>query len=192
MYNKSIFIVTLLVSVLCIAVSSYALEYSADTVFTANGQKMYGKMNAKEDRFRMEITNPQHMITISRMDKNVVWSIMPSEKMYIEMPFNPSTAPKTDVNIEGEIDREHLGSEVINGHSTEKYLITFKNGNLTQKIHQWLATDINFPIKTADPNKEWIQEYKNVKIGVQPDKLFEVPEGYSKMQMPTMPEGFKR
>ena len=51
MYNKSIFIVTLLVSVLCIAVSSYALEYSADTVFTANGQKMYGKMNAKEDRF---------------------------------------------------------------------------------------------------------------------------------------------
>ncbi len=187
MYNKSIFIVTLLVSVLCIAVSSYALEFSADTVLIAGGQKMHGKMNAKKDRFRMEITNPQHMITISRMDKNVVWSIMPSEKMYIEMPFNPSTAPKTDVNIEGEIDREHLGSEIINGHSTEKYLITFKNGNLTQKIHQWLATDINFPIKTADPNKEWIQEYKNVKIGAQPNKLFEAPEGYSKMHMPTMP-----
>ncbi len=191
MYNKSIFIVTLLVSVLCIAVSSYALEFSADTVLTAGGQKMYGKMNAKKDRFRMEITNPQHMITISRMDKNVVWNIMPSEKMYIEMPFNPSTAPKTDVNIEGEIDREHLGSEIIDGHPTKKYLITFKTGNQTQKIHQWLATDINFPIKTADPNKEWIQEYKNVKIGVQPDKLFEVPEGYSKMQMPTMPGGFK-
>ncbi len=191
MYNKSIFIVTLLVSVLCIAVSSYALEFSADTVLTAGGQKMYGKMNAKKDRFRMEITNPQHMITISRMDKNVVWNIMPSEKMYIEMPFNPSTAPKTDVNIEGEIDREHLGSEIIDGHPTKKYLITFKNGNLTQKIHQWLATDINFPIKTADPNKEWIQEYKNVKIGVQSDKLFEVPEGYSKMQMPTMPGSFK-
>ncbi len=191
MYNKSIFIVTLLVSVLCIAVSSYALEFSADTVLTAGGQKMYGKMNAKKDRFRMEITNPQHMITISRMDKNVVWNIMPSEKMYIEMPFNPSTAPKTDVNIEGEIDRKHLGSEIIDGHPTKKYLITFKTGNQTQKIHQWLATDINFPIKTADPNKEWIQEYKNVKIGTQPDKLFEVPEGYSKMQMPTMPGGFK-
>ena len=105
------------------------------------------------------------------------------------MPFDPNTVPKID--IKGEIDRKLLGTETIDGHPTEKYLVTFKNDGQTQKIHQWLATDINFPIKTADPDNKWIQEYKNIKIGKQPDKLFEVPEGYSKMQMPTMPGSFK-
>ncbi len=54
-----------------------------------------------------------------------------------------------------------------------------------------MATDIDFPIKSDDPNNEWVQEYKNIKVGPQPDKLFEVPKGYSKMEMPTMQEGFK-
>jgi len=183
-----LFVVAILVSVLCINASSYALEYSADAVITSSGQKMHGKMYASEDRFRMEMTSPQKMITISRMDKNVIWNIMPSQKMYIEMPFDPNTAPKTD--IKGEIDRKLLDTETIDGHPTEKYLVTFKNGGQTQKIHQWLATDINFPIKTAAPDNKWVQEYKNIKVGPQPDKLFEVPEGYTKMEMPTMPGGF--
>ncbi len=108
MCKRFIFLFTLLVVFLCITVSSYALEYSADTIFTANGQKIYGKMYAKSDRFRMEITKPQSMITITRMDKNIVWSIIPSEKMYIEMPFDPKIAPKT--KISGEIDRKLVGS----------------------------------------------------------------------------------
>lgn len=189
MCKRFIFLFTLLVVFLCITVSSYALEYSADTIFTANGQKIYGKMYVKADRFRMEITKPQSMITITRMDKNIVWSIIPSEKMYIEMPFDPKTAPKT--KISGEIDRKLVGSEKIDGHPTKKYLITYKEGGRTEKIYQWWATDINFPVKSADLNNRWVQEYKNVKMGPQPNKLFEIPAGYSKMQMPMMPGGMK-
>ncbi len=189
MCKRFIFLFTLLVVFLCITVSSYALEYSADTIFTANGQKTYGKMYAKVDRFRMEIIKPQSMITITRMDKKIVWSIIPSEKMYIEMSFDPKTAPKT--KISGEIDRKLVGSEKIDGHPTKKYLITYKEGGWTEKIYQWWATDINFPIKSADLNNKWVQEYKNVKIGHQPNKLFEIPAGYSKMQMPMMPGGMK-
>ena len=114
---------------------------------------------------------------------------MPSEKMYMEMPFDPQRAPKTE--IRGEIERKHVGSEKIDGHPTEKYLITYKEGAKIEKIYQWWATDINFPIKSADINNKWVQEYKNIKMETQPDKLFEVPAGYSKMQMPMMPKGMK-
>ncbi|MEK7271407.1 MAG: hypothetical protein AAB015_00720 [Nitrospirota bacterium] len=186
--NKGfVILLMLLVSVLCITVSSFGFEFSADTVFTADGQKTYGKMYSNADNFRMEITKPEHMITITRMDKKVVWNIMPSEKIYLEMPFNPKDAPKTE--IRGEIDRKLVGSETIDGHPTKKYLITYKEGIQTEKVYQWWATDINFPIKTSDINNKWIQEYKNVKIGSQPDNLFEVPAGYSKMQIPKMPGG---
>lgn len=189
MRKKFIFLLTLAIAFLFITSSSYAFEYSADTVFTAGGQKTYGKTYAKPDRFRMEITNPQPVITITRMDKNIVWNIMPSEKMYMEMPFDPQTAPKTE--IRGEIDRKHVGSEKIDGHPTEKYLITYKEGAKTEKIYQWWATDINFPIKSADLNDKWVQEYKNIKMGPQPDKLFEIPADYSKIQMLMTPKGMK-
>jgi hypothetical protein len=176
-----------LLSVLFITTSSNAFEFSADSVFTMEGRKMHGKMFAKTDKFRMEMKSPQPMIMITRADKKLVWSIMPSERMYMEMKFNPEQAPKT--KIRGEVDRKLVGKETIDGHPTEKYLITYKSGERTHTVYQWWATDLKFPIKTADPENKWVQEYKNIKLGSQPDSLFELPSGYSKFDMPAMPGG---
>jgi hypothetical protein len=129
------------------------------------------------------------MIMITRMDKKIAWNIMPAQKMYMEMPVDPTNAPKTE--IKGEVDRKEVGSETVDGHPTKKYLITYKNGNKTDQVYQWMATDINFPVKTADLKNKWIQEFKNIKIGSQPDSLFEPPAGYHKMEMPAMPGGMK-
>ena len=35
-------------------------------------------------------------------------------------------------------------------------------------------------VKTEAVNGEWKQEYKNLKMGKQPDSLFEIPTGYKK------------
>ena len=43
--------------------------------------------------------------------------------------------------------------------------------------------------KTAAVDGSFTQEYKNIKIGGQPDSLFEVPAGYKKMTMPGVPPG---
>ena len=56
-------------------------------------------------------------------------------------------------------------------------------------MYQWIATDINFPVKTASVDGSWTTEYKNIKMGGQPDDLFEVPDGYQKSTMPNMPKG---
>lgn len=187
MKKKMTFVFALLVSVLLLSASAGALEFSADIVMTSGGQKTQGKLYGKTDRFRMEISQPSRMIMISRVDKMLAWNIMPDQKMYMEIPLNPQDTPKTE--IKGEIDRKQVGTETIDGHPTKKYLITYKEGNRTSKLYQWIATDINFPVKSSDINNKWIQEYKNVKIGSQPNSLFELPSGYSKMQMPKMPSG---
>jgi hypothetical protein len=59
----------------------------------------------------------------------------------------------------------------------------------TINTYQWMATDINFPVKTAAVDGSWSMEYKDIKLGSQPDSLFELPAGYQKMSIPSMPPG---
>jgi hypothetical protein len=142
-----------------------AIEFSADTVSTYKGEhETKGKMYFKPDKYRMDMKTHGDMIMITRVDKKVIWNIMPDQKMYMEIPFNLKNKPRVEEKFEGEIERKEVGSEVIDGHPTKKYLVTYKSGNETHQVYQWLATDIN--------------------IGSQPDSLFEVPAGYQKVQMP--------
>lgn len=167
-----------------------AVEFSADTVTKfKGGEETSGKIYYKPDRFRMETKVFQDMIVITRLDKKVVWNIMPAEKIYMEMPFDMSNKPKVEEKFEGEIERKEVGRERIDGHPTIKYLITYKADNRKDQVYQWMATDINFPVKTAAVDGSWTQEFRNIKTGSQPGSLFEVPSGYQKMQMPQLPGG---
>jgi len=185
---KKIFSVLFFISVFIN--SAVAMEFSADTVTThKGGEKITGKLYYKPDRFRMEMKANEDMIVITRMDKKVAWNIMPAMKMYMEMTFDLKNRPMVEEKFEGETERKLLGSETIDGHPTSKYLITYKSGNRTDQVYQWIATDINFPLKTSATDGSWIQEFRNVRIGSQPNTLFEIPAGYQKMEMPQMPGG---
>ncbi len=177
-----------LIGVFLFSGTAFALEFSADTITThKDGQKMSGKIYYKADKFRMDMKSPQDMSTIMRRDKSVTWSVMHQQKMYMEMPFQKKDKPMVEGKLEGEVERKQVGTEVIDGHPTKKYLVTYKSGTTQSQIYQWMATDINFPVKTAAVDGSWTQEYKNIRMGSQPDNLFEVPAGYKKMQMPQMP-----
>jgi outer membrane lipoprotein-sorting protein len=161
-----------------------ALEFSADVVMIAKGEKTTSKIYFKSDRFRMDMESPQKMTTITRMDKRVVWNIMPAERMYMEIPFNPQSRPMVEGKMEGEMERKLVGSETVAGHPTKKYLITYKKANRKDQVYQWVATDINFPVRTSAVDGSWMQEYRNIKMGSQPNGLFELPGGYRKFSMP--------
>jgi hypothetical protein len=182
----------LFVLLLCVSLTgaAFAVEFSADTVTTMKGgQQMAGKMYFKPDKFRMEMKTNEDMVMITRIDKKVMWNIMTKQKMYMEMPLDLKNRPKVEEKFPGEIERKQVGSETIDGHPTKKYLITYKTHDKNEQVYQWLAMDINFPVKTAALDGSWTQEFKNVKMGSQPDSLFVVPSGYQKMQMPQMPGG---
>jgi hypothetical protein len=164
--------------------TALAFEFSADTIMTQGGYKTSGKIYFKADKFRMDMTSPEDISAITRLDKKVVWNVMHDQKMYMEMPLNLKNKPMVEEKFEGEIERKHIANETIDGHPTKKYLITYKSGNNKEQVYQWLATDINFPVKTASVDGSWVQEFKNINMGSQPDSLFEVPSGYQKIQMP--------
>lgn len=181
---KRIRAVLSLVMFILFSVSAFAVEFSADTVMTHKEISMTGKIYYKTDKFRTDMLTPQEMSTITRMDKKVIWNIMPEQRMYMEMPLNLENKPKVEEKFEGETDRKHVGNETVDGHPSKKYLITYRGENKQEQVYQWWATDINFPVKTAAIDGSWAQEFKNIKMGAQPNSLFEVPSGYRKIQLP--------
>lgn len=191
---KGIIAISLCILFVFIAGTALALDFSADTVTTTGQHKVSGKIYYTDDKFRTDIKSPQDMTMIARQDKKVVWNIMHDQKMYMEMPIREENKPRVNKEFEGEIERKLIGKETIDGHPIEKYLITYKVRDNTNQVYQWIATDINFPIKTEDVDGKFTQEYKNIKMGKQDDSLFEVPAGYKKFDVPggmMMPGGMK-
>ncbi|MFH1148066.1 MAG: DUF4412 domain-containing protein [Pseudomonadota bacterium] len=185
MKKRVILFGTFLASVLLVAFGASAMELSADMVSKQGGSTHTGKFYMKGDKYRMEMEN-QSQYTILRQDKNTTWLVMPGEKSYMEMPYDPKQKPKVDEKVRCEVTRKLLGSETIDGHPAKKYEVTVKDNNQIVKQHQWIATDLSFPIKHAAVDGSWSVEYRNIKTSV-PDKLFEVPAGYTKMSMPKIP-----
>lgn len=167
----------ILIFIFILAGFALAQEFSADIAQTANHQVFKGKVFVGKQKMRMEMPEA---ITITRMDKNVAWIIMPQEQMYMEQPFNPMNMPATAQKAPGEVERQFLGSEMVDGKMTDKYRITYQTGGQRWVSLQWIAKGLDMPVKTAAEDGSWSMEYKNIKIGAQPDALFEVPAGYRK------------
>jgi hypothetical protein len=163
-----------------------AMQFSADQIVKSDGHSASSKVYVKDKKFRTEMKG-HSQYTIIREDKNIIWMVMPEQKSYMEMQFDPNQRPKVEAKFRGEITRKLIGSETIDGHPTKKYEVTYKEGNRVEKVYVWIATDINFMIKTASIDGRTSSEFKNIKIGSVADSLFEVPAGYQKMSMPSMP-----
>ncbi len=162
-----------------------AQEFSADMVSTTKDGTFTGKIFVSKDKVRMEVPES---ITITRMDKRVAWMLMPGEKMYLEQPFDPRNAVATSENVSGEIERKFIGQEMLDTKMTNKYRVVYETEGIKETIFQWIDTASEIPVKTAAADGSWTMEYKNLKIGAQPDSLFEIPAGYQKFsyEMPSM------
>ena len=184
--KKAVLALAVALLTICFAAGAWAIEFSADVVSTHGGRTMTSKMFIKDKKVRME-GQGQQGYTIMRGDKEVVWMVKPAQNSYMEMKANPARKPMVDEKVQGEVNRKLIGSETIDNHPTQKYEVTYTTRGKSEKMYQWMATDIKFPIKTAAVDGSWTTEYKNIKIGGQPDSLFEVPGGYTKTSTPMMP-----
>ncbi len=162
------------------SVALAAQGFSADIV-TAHGQQtMQGKIFVSGEKMRFETAG---MATITRMDKKIVWLLMPSEKMYMEQTFRPENIVPSTETFAGEIERTLLGTEAVGGVAADKYRITVQDDGRRHTVLQWLAKDSMLPVKTAAEDGSWWQEYRNIKVGEPDASLFELPEGYKKFSM---------
>lgn len=186
--RRRLFILAAALIALLFCGTALALEFSADMVSKGKGaQGMTAKVYMKNNKFRWE-SKQQETYTISRQDLMKTWVVMPKQRSYMEMSYDPSKDQSPQEKVKGEVSRKLLGTETIDGHPAKKYEVTVQSGKRQTKSYQWLATDLNnFPIKQAAVDGSWGMEYRNIRMGGQPDSLFEEPKGFKKMAMPGMP-----
>lgn len=77
-----------------------------------------------------------------------------------------------------------LGNEEIDGRAVEKWemVVTAPNRPETRTF-QWYDPELELAIKQEFPGGA-VNELRNVQVGEQPDDLFVVPEGYTRMAPP--------
>jgi outer membrane lipoprotein-sorting protein len=189
-----VFAVTAIVALVAFASGlASAAEFSADTVNKFGAMTKEGKIYVKGTKMRMEGAAAGQGITIVNGDTGVVWVLQPGQKAYLEMKKGTQTAEpaQSDEHELAKIaDKKFLGTETVNGYQCEKYLYTYHDKSLGT-LTQWYSKTLGYPIKMihSSPRGETSFEYRNIKEGGVADSLFQVPAGYTKMEMPAMPPG---
>jgi outer membrane lipoprotein-sorting protein len=170
-------------------------EYSADS-YTESAEvtlkeHVYVAPGKQRKESAMGDSTP---VTIIRMDKGVMWMLMPDDKMYMEMSLQQAQSRNPGVDTSGyQMEKTEMGREVVNGHEAIKYkvIMTDAKGNKLGGF-QWVVSpgiQIKLDAVSKEKNsKERIKmELTNLKIGKQDPALFEIPDGYTKMVMPSIP-----
>ncbi|UCG79849.1 MAG: DUF4412 domain-containing protein [Desulfobacterales bacterium] len=180
------------VSSLVLFSSSHAAEFSADMVQTMPYGVHKGKLFVKGNNFRQEMDmQGEKQITIFRQDKGVVWVLMPESKMYMEMSSEAQAenVPQVDPQkFEQMAKKKYLGKQTVNGYVCETHQYIYHDKSMGT-VTQWFSKKLTFPIKmeTQGPSGHTITEYKNISEKSLSNALFEIPAGYQKMGMPTIP-----
>ena len=122
-------------------------------------------------------------VTIVRRDRNLVWTLMPAQRMVSEADLksarDPARAPTgEDVRI------SVVGNETVEGVATTKYKLIAKDGEAGGFMwftREGIAMKMDLLQKEEGKPSRMTLTLRNLKIGPQDAQLFEVPEGYSKM-----------
>jgi len=157
-------------------------NFSADFKFMSKAENFAGKIFSSKDKTRME--TPEATI-ITRADKNVVWVLMPGEKMYVEYPLQTKNTVAGFHKLPNEVERKFIAAETVNGQKADKYQVTYTVGSKQDTIYQWIVSGKGLPIKTAAVDNSWSYEYNNVEPSTPEPSIFEVPDPYKKFDMPS-------
>lgn len=158
---------------------------------------MKGHINYTPTRERREtvMDGGEKMITITRRDKKMAWTLMPAEKMYMEMSLAQASAENKADPSQYQIEQTIVGPETVNGINTTKGKIVMTGADGAKMGGFMWLTKENIMVKMdviAIDKKDKMRiktELTNLKIGKQDAKLFEIPAGYDKMGMPGMDGG---
>jgi len=173
-------------------------EFSADIVdLQKQGTPTQAKIYFAKDKLRIESqTSGAGGAIIVNLSTQTSTVLMAQQHMFMEMPAQGQSQrvgyaffragdvenacgdwQKMGHNQDGTCRK--MGSESINGRNTLKYEATNASGDVS---HFWLDPKLRFPVKWQGKNSSG--ELRNIQEGGQPAALFEIPAGFTKMQMP--------
>jgi len=163
---------------------------SADlTITTKQGMTIQAKTYLDGDKMRSEVSmNGMDMATIVRKDKRKIYHVMASQKMVMEMDYDPDkfkgyTAVDSAFGLQDKF--EVVGPETVDGVACTKYKVT--SDKTKQVFYFWLDVPRKVPVRMASEDGSFTILWKNYKVGPQDPALFEIPAGYQVMPMPNLP-----
>lgn len=154
-----------------------ALDFSAEWIVKSGKAVVRAHVNAKADRWRFEFAQPQGgaSIIIVRKDRNASWLILSKRRQYAEVPIARNHLLQMSETMEGELSREYIGAQILNGHPTELFEVTVSENGGLRHYFQWITTAQRFPVKTVSKEDNWSEEFQRLMFVEQSTFLFELP-----------------
>jgi hypothetical protein len=155
-----------------------ALDFSAERIVKSGKTVVTAHVNAKDDRWRFEYTQPQGgaSIIIVRMDRQSSWLILSRRRQYLEMPIADEHRLAVSETMEGELSRELVGDQTLNGYPTELFEVTVAENGETRQYYQWVTKVQRFPVKTVSKQGKWSEEFRHLIFTEQSPFFFELPQ----------------
>ena len=166
------------------------------------GHSISAKYYVGKNRMRMDVamdgmpSGGSH-ISLFDGDQVTMYMLIPQMKKYMktvgiagdledEGPALVFGSPDDDEHpcrSDPNVSCEKIGADTFLGRPVDKYRVAdVEDGNPVESIF-WFDRELLFPIKIeADDGS---MEATSIEIGPQPAELFEIPAGYSEMQMPS-------
>lgn len=168
---------------LMMADAALGLEFTADQITKIDGRSHKAFIYYRDQMWRIEhhSLGPVN-VTIVRKDKQLVWLLLSRMKHFKTLPYDAEQDLHVTPALEGEIQRQEIGTEVREGHPTILYEVTTKQGEHVEQYYQWVATDLQFPMKLAKKDGSWIVEYQHVKMRSVSDYLFNLPVNFQPLE----------
>jgi hypothetical protein len=172
-------------------------EFSADIVDHGKEKSVMTKIYAGKDKVRIDAPNQDGGVIMDLKGENLI-VLVPEQHIYMVMPADEMEDRGLFHFFEsGDVDNacaEWLkmaankggtckkdGTAMVNGRHTVKY----EGGNAKGESNTvWLDSRLRFPVKWEDKNGGG--ELENIQEGPQPASLFEIPAGFTKMDMGAM------
>ena len=154
-----------------------ALDFSGDRIVKRGKSVVTAHVNAKDDRWRFEFLIPQRgaSVIIVRVDRGTAWLILSKRRLYVEEPITNDYRLDVSENMPGEISRELVGDEMLNGYPTELFEVTVAEAGETRQYYRWVTKVQRFPMKTVSKQGEWSEEFRRLIFTEQSRFLFELP-----------------
>lgn len=189
-------IIIVIVTVIIFQNIAVSAEYSANMKVTVAGMISNGKIFVKGQTERLENYNRifGKSIVITRRDKGVRWMLNPAQKSYIEVKIDEKE-PKTilDEFRNAMTSFRKVGTKKISGYMCDKYIYCNKITSNTSGI-VYFSPQLNRALKDDQTDGTKMDSLKedliidNIKLGLQNDTLFRIPQGYRKI-LPSKPMG---
>lgn len=163
------------------------------------GQVMNAKYYVGKDRLRMDMVmggmpGGSH-ITVFDGDQVTMIMLMPQMQRYMKrvgtqeelgdegpaLVFGSPEDADHPCQSEPDTSCEKIGSDTFLGRAVDKYFVKDIEDGVPTESTIWFDRELQFPLKIeADDGS---MEATSIEVGSQPDELFEIPPGYSEMNM---------